>query len=122
MKKPILSKTHREIHAIGQIGRAGYTAERARGPGIAHPRRQRLHRALAGGRAAAEVADALAKPRIRILLLHHLSWPRFELARALMPSPLPLQPVLNFSALLGSEGGNRVTWPPDALVTQIRSC
>ena len=29
-----------------------------------------------------------------------------------MPSPLPLQPVLNFSALLGSEAGKRVTWSP----------
>jgi hypothetical protein len=29
MKKPILSKTHREIRAIGQIGRAGYPAAAA---------------------------------------------------------------------------------------------
>src|SRR4029077_2008368 len=39
-----------------------------------------------------------------------------------MPSPLPLQPVLNFSTLFGSEAGNRVTCAPKALVTQMRLC
>ncbi len=44
------------------------------------------------------------------------------LPRLSMPSPLPLQPVLNFSALLGSDAGNRVTCPPKAFVTQMRFC
>src|SRR5271169_815913 len=39
-----------------------------------------------------------------------------------IPSPLPLHPVLNFSTLVGSEAGKRVTCPPNPLVTQILSC
>jgi len=36
--------------------------------------------------------------------------------------PLPLQPVCNFSTLLGSAAGKRATCPARALLTQIRSC
>jgi hypothetical protein len=36
--------------------------------------------------------------------------------------PLPLHPLVNFSALLGSDAGKRVTCSPTALVTQIRFC
>ena len=39
-----------------------------------------------------------------------------------IPRPLPLQPVLNFSTLVGSDAGNRVTCSPKALVTQMRFC
>src|SRR5262249_37008181 len=43
------------------------------------------------------------------------------LPRLSIPSPLPLQPVSNFSTLVGSAAGNRVTCLPKPLVTQIWS-